>query len=81
MSGPGHSSGGTAGSTAPRRPVRTGRRPAGEIVGLLLAIVALTALVSGLIVDGAGGDGGLAAAASAFVAAVLALPLLLRRRQ
>ena len=48
---------------------------------LLLAIVALTALVSGLVVDAAGGDGGLAAGASAFVAAVLALPLLLRRRQ
>ena len=48
---------------------------------LLLAIVALTALVSGLVVDAVGGDGGMAAGASAFVAAVLALPLLLRRRQ
>ncbi len=81
MSGQGHSSGGTVGSTTPGRPRRTGRRPAGEVVVLLLAIVALTALVSGLVVDAAGGDGALAAGASAFVAAVLALPLLLRRRQ
>jgi hypothetical protein len=81
MSGPGHSSGGIVGSTAPRRPATTGRRPAAEVVGLLLLIVALTALVSGLVVDAAGGDGGLAAVASAFVAAVLALPLLLRRKQ
>ncbi len=80
ISGPGDSSG-TVGSTTPGRPGRTGRRPAGEIVVLLLAIVALTALVSGLVVDAVGGDGGLAAGASAFVAAVLALPLLLRRRQ
>jgi eukaryotic-like serine/threonine-protein kinase len=80
MSGPG-SPGGSVGPAAPGRPVRTGRRPAGELVRLLLLIVALTALVSGLVVGAAGGDGALAAGVSALVAALLALPLLRRRRQ
>ncbi len=80
-SGPGNAAGASGyQGAAPKRALSAGgRRPAGEIVALLVAIVALTAFVSGVAVQAAGGNGGLAAGVSALVAALLALPLLARR--
>jgi hypothetical protein len=83
-SGPGNPPGksgylGAAPKRAPSARPAGSRRPAGEIVALLVAIVALTAFVSGVAVQAAGGNGGLAAGVSALVAALLALPLLARR--
>jgi hypothetical protein len=66
------------GAASPAGPASA--RPVGQVLSLLLLIVGLAAFVAGGVVQGAGGNGAVAAVLSGLVAAAVAAPLLLRRK-